>query len=87
MSEHSDRARYVTEQVSLWIQNDGDHHPFVMRLIEQMESNNAVADYLKSVLKYSPPYGSAPWQVAQELAANDYDRINWDDVVRNLMGD
>ena len=78
--EHSERARYVTEQVSLWIQNDGDCYGHAQDLLA---TPDVLGSWLRLVLKTSVE-GSAPWYVAQELAPNDYDRIDWETIAKDL---
>lgn len=76
--EHSERGREVTEQVALWIENDGqridkardlygDGRDFELR---------AMVTYLRMQLQ-TALRSSAPWQVAQDLSPRDYDRIDW----------
>ena len=84
--EHSDRGRYVTDQVKLWITNDGDHYERVLSFITTERSMAGMSDYLVRVIRSAPPH-SAPWHVAQELAPNDYARINWYDVAEELKGE
>lgn len=79
--EHSDRAKWVTNQVALWIANDSDYIGIARgRLTHGIE---VMAEYLTLVIRTGKPY-SAPWQVAQELAPSDYDRIRWDDVADEI---
>lgn len=77
--EHSDRGRYVTNQVTLWICNDSNYIKAARKAIK----HDALPDLLSSILLTSQPY-SAPWQVAQELAPNDYNRIDWSSVAEDL---
>ena len=85
--EHSERAWYVTEQVSLWIQNDGEY-------IEEARANASAEpnglrgfeQYLTRVISLARK-GEAAWHVQQELAPNDWDRIHWDDVAEALRED
>lgn len=79
--EHSDRGRWVTFQVQLWIENDGANIVKARELAKQGTQNMAV--HLTGLLVTSNPY-SAPWQVAQELAPNDYDRIDWESIAVEL---
>jgi len=78
-SEHSERGAYVTHQVSVWICNDGD-------LIEAARAAVRVGDlarWVKQTIRSAPRY-SSPWHVGQELAANDYDRVDWQSVADDL---
>lgn len=72
--EHSERGRYVTEQVTLWIENDGKNIESAKKAAK--ESDAALKECLVWLIKYSPR-SSAAWQVRQELATNDFDRIDW----------
>ena len=83
MTEHSERARWVTEQVALWLANDGEYEPVARRLARQgalSELGTAYAELIRRA-----PRGSAAWQVAQSLAPDDYDRIRWSDVAAELL--
>lgn len=94
--EHSERARYVTGQVALWIANDGDWVEGATHLAgrEAAASHTnayqaaypALRDYLVGLLR-SAKQGEAVWHVAQELAPNDYARIHWADVADALLGE
>lgn len=91
--EHSDRGRYVTEQVSLWIQNDGEFVDDIRRRVDVAREIARrdpelldLAAYLSEIIRHAMPY-TAPWQVAQELAPNDYDRIDWQSIARDLLED
>lgn len=78
--EHSDRARYVTDQVKLWLANDG-------QFFEAAKVTAVDPEWLKRLGEYllkTAAEGSAAWQVSQELAPNDYERINWEDVAAEL---
>lgn len=78
--EHSERARYVTEQVSLWIQNDGEWNALARGRADDPDRLRA---FLGSVIRRSPQ-GKAAWHVAQELTPNDWDRIDWKAVAEEL---
>jgi hypothetical protein len=81
--EHSDRGRYVTDQVKLWIVNDGE-------FIGSARTASADPAWLEKLLAYllhTAAEGSAPWHVAQELAPNDYTRINWAEIAEELRGE
>lgn len=92
-AEHSERARYVTEQVKLWVANDGDHYETARKLAGHDAAARAatyplLAEHLYGVLRAtSHPRGSAAWQLQQELAPNDYARIHWADVADQLLGE
>ncbi|MEU7814105.1 hypothetical protein [Pseudonocardia sp. NPDC049154] len=84
--EHSDRARYVTEQVKLWIANDGEYYEEARGALRR-GGVAGMQDYLTGVLRDARHESDAAWHVAQELAPNDYDRIRWTDVVDELVGE
>jgi len=89
LMEHSEyeRGLYVTEQVSLWIVNDGEHYFHAVRKAGMAtDSTFAIASFIRQTLK-TAPNGSVAWHVAQELAPNDYGRIDWKSVVNDLVGD
>jgi hypothetical protein len=81
-AEHSDRARYVTEQVALWLANDGEHVAHATALA--VNDLDGLRVYVMMVLRAAPDY-SAAWQVRQELAENDFGRIHWADVAAELL--
>lgn len=79
--EHSDRAKYVTEQVKLWIANDSDH---IEKARQALAVNiKTMAHYLTDSIRYSLRF-TAPWHVKQELAPNDYGRIRWSEVADEI---
>lgn len=80
--EHSERGEYVTSQVSVWICNDGEHVELARR------ASNRGSAHLKTFLIgviSKGRHSSSPWHVAQELAPNDYERVDWDSVARDLQ--
>lgn len=82
--EHSDRARYVTEQVALWIENDG-HHADEARQCAKMDGEYTyLAQYCTRVIKCAAR-GEAAWHVLQEMAPNDWVRVHWDEVAASLL--
>jgi hypothetical protein len=81
--EHSDRGRYVTDQVSVWICNDSEHIQQARDVLQLDGSIQAVALFLTGLIKSARPY-SSPWHVAQELAPNDYGRVDWRSVADDL---
>lgn len=100
MYEHSERAKYVTEQVALWLANDYEHYQHAQVCIKEGRAMQALrggpiglvngdvhsvlATSITMVLRGRPSKYSAAWYVAQELSSNDYQRINWADVVAEL---
>jgi hypothetical protein len=101
MYEHSDRGRYVTEQVELWLANDYEYYQHALVCIKEGRAMQALkggpiglvnggvhsvlATSITMVLRraHAHPY-SAAWYVAQELAPNDYQRIDWASIVAEL---
>ena len=73
MPTKTDRERYVNEQVSLWLINDGDHY-FVAQAFDG--DLDGLARYVRQVLT-TARRPTAPWQVAQELEPGDFERIDW----------
>lgn len=84
--EHSERARYVTDQVKLWIANDAEHYEEARGALRR-GGMAAMAEYVRRTLS-APNHGTAAWHVAQELSPNDVNRrIHWSDVVDELLGE
>ncbi|WP_040829060.1 hypothetical protein [Nocardia jiangxiensis] len=90
--EHSERGRYVTEQVALWIANEGDatfykgtndRIAFIAARHAWDGELDALARFATHLIRTAQP-AHAAWQVQQELAPNDYDRIRWEDVAAEL---
>jgi hypothetical protein len=74
----------VTDEVSRWIINDGDHyHAARARAMDTVES---LETYIRSVLA-DAPHQSAAWHVSNELSVRDLDRIDWPEVADDLIGD
>jgi hypothetical protein len=80
--EHSDRGRHVTDQVSTWICNDRAHIE-AARSVAQVHGTERLGQHLTTVIRQSPAH-TAPWHVAQELAPNDYGRVDWQAVADDL---
>jgi hypothetical protein len=79
--EHSDRGRYVTDQVLTWICNDSEQ-------IEQAQSaarrsTGVFTQWASGVIRTARPHMAA-WHVRQELAPNDYNRVDWQAVADAL---
>lgn len=85
--EHSERARYVTTLVSMWIENDGEHSEKAM----EWATKGGVAFFGLMCTKVlnRANVGSAAWHTFLELCPNDFrnDRIHWDEIARNLIGE
>lgn len=77
----TDRSDYVTEQVSLWLQTDGDYIKDARRAADAGIPN--LAAWARIVILTSVK-SSAPWQVKQELAPNDWARIDWAQIVEDI---
>lgn len=80
--EHSERGAYVTDQMSLWIQNDGQTIVGA-RLALKALSTRGLEIFLTRVIKDAQP-GDAAWHVSQNLAPNDFARIDWARVAREI---
>lgn len=81
--EHSDRARWVTHLVTAWIENDSDYANKAREMYQEFDMAT-FGQYLATTLRRARKY-TAPWQCAQELAPNDYQRIHWSDVADSLL--
>lgn len=78
MGEHSPRGAEVTEQVAVWIENDGELLPtarYKLGLYD-VKPGNGFVRWMEQTLRNAREH-TAPWQVAQDLSPNDYDRIDW----------
>lgn len=83
--EHSDRGQYVTNQVALWICNDGDYYPQALDLARKFDTSGNLAAFLIRTIQAAPRY-KAPWHIAEELSPNDLrTRVNWVDVRYQLL--
>jgi hypothetical protein len=81
----TEREAYVTEQVAVWIENDGKHYYDAVTLANK-EMHDALKRYLTKTIRYSRK-PQAAWHVGQELAPNDWDRIDWVAVADRLKTD
>lgn len=92
MTEHSERSREVSVQVALWVSNDGDIDPAHNDRIAFVAARKAadsltdLADYVTTLIRQAAP-SSAAAQVRDELAPNDYDRIDRALVAAELEAD
>lgn len=82
--EHSDKTRENTEWVAVWIVNDGDYYFTAQEYAR--EGVDELAVYLTDVLHAASPNTGA-WHTAQELSANDYERIDWQSIADDLLGE
>lgn len=80
--EHSDRGKHVTHLVQVWIENDGACVTGAQAAARI--STDSLRVYLTNVLK-SAPRMSAARQMADELASNDYGRVDWQMVAEDLL--
>ena len=88
--EYSERGRYVTEQVALYLANEGtevDGRRVAFRCADLADSGDlaALATFARATITSLPE--AAP--VRRELAVNDWERIDWAavaDEVRGLAG-
>jgi hypothetical protein len=71
----SDRERYVTDQVLLWLEND--HHHSTQALTAVALGNAPMLRRYLSLVIHMARRGDAAWHVRQELAANNYDHVDW----------
>ena len=81
--EHSDRGKYVTELVSTWICNDGAFYNKARNCASR--GVRSLECYILYLLRDFDPPLPTPLQVAQELAPNDYNRIDWQSIADDLL--
>lgn len=74
--EHSERGRYVTDQVKLWLENDG---PVLARArkVAAQDGFNSFVEFVTTWIRTATHASTPAWHVREELASNDYDRVNW----------
>lgn len=93
--EHSDRARYVTEQIGVWIANDGDYYDEALRLAEHVKDDDSpwsestrlrrFSGYLTETLNRARR-GSTAWYVRRDLSDNDLaNRVDWEEIAADLL--
>lgn len=80
--EHSERGREVTEQVALWITNDGDHY-FQAQAYADAGDLSELERYVTDTIRGAHQPAPA-WYVGRDLAPNDFDRIDWESVAHDL---
>lgn len=80
--EHSDRGRYVTDQVQVWILNDGACIGAARMVAE--DGAVAVERHLWTLVTRAAPHSGA-WHTGQELAPNDRGRVDWEGITRALL--
>lgn len=83
--EHTDRGMWVTDQIAVTIANDGDFldgERVAFRARDFAESGDiaGLAAFVTNRIKTGVDFRA----LRAELAANDYDRINWYTVARSL---
>lgn len=79
----TERQKYVTEQVAVWIENDGKYVQDA-KALAKADDVPALRRYLVKTIRFSRR-GEAAWHVSRELAPNDFDRIRWDLVAASLL--
>lgn len=85
MTEHSERSRYITDMVALYISNEGTYDG-PERIAERAatlaadDDHTALATYVTHIIRTHPEAR----EVRAEMAGNDYDRIHWADVAAEL---
>lgn len=81
--EQSNRGRYVTEQVQIWIENDGDR---IEKAKEQARRGD-LDRYLKGEIQFAKSWDAAH-HVKQELAWNDLEyRVDWQAIAASLLSE
>lgn len=76
---------WPTHSVALWITND---EPYYWEAKKRAEASDidGLRKYLTKALKEAKE-PSAAWYTAQDLSPNDYDRIDWEAVAGDLVGE
>jgi hypothetical protein len=74
----------ATHHVSVWICNDGDLIDFARQVA--LGGPKALKRYVTAVLRLAPK-NTAAWHVAQEIAPNDLERIDWQSIVYDLKAE
>ncbi len=79
--------------VATWIISESEmqvHNGLTARIAEhanmyaQSRDLDGLRDYVTSVLRHANSHNSAVQEVRDELAPNDYERIDWSDVAGSL---
>lgn len=78
--EFSERGRYVTDQVKLWLENDGQVIDSA-RKVAAVDGLAGFVEYVSSMVRHQ---SGAVRHVRQELAENDYSRINWAEIYSEI---
>lgn len=84
MAEFRPRATSAvnTRWVEVWIINDADHYPYAQDAARV--GARELEDYVRGVLRTAPKPTTA-WYVAQEMSANDYDTVDWQEISDTLL--
>lgn len=83
--EHSEKGREVTDWVSVWLVNDSDTY-FGALDAARCGDLETLESFVVETLKGAPEHSGA-WYTAQELSANDYERIDWQDIADTLTAE
>lgn len=84
---------YVTDMVATWLISESEfevHEGVRARIAEhacryaQRADTAGLCNYVTGVLKHPHRHNSAVREVHDELAPNDYDRIDWNEVAEAL---
>lgn len=81
--EHSERGRYVTDQVKLWLENDG---PVLARArkVSAQDGFDGFVEFVTTWIRTAHETSTPAWHVREELAGNDYDRVNWIEIYKEI---
>lgn len=82
MAEHSDRAKYVTEQVRIWVENDPKYRDLARHWARQ--SVNELAVSLTSVIR-NPRVHPDVAHVHDVMSYSDFDKVHWDEIAASLL--
>lgn len=75
------RSEFVTVHVSGWICNDRELIGFAKQVA--LGGPKSLRGYIEAVL-YLAPKHSTPWVCAQELAPNDFSRIDYQTIIDDM---
>lgn len=75
----------LTDMVETWIINDGQYY-FEARE-RARDGAEELGQYLRFVLRVPSARNGFAEEVANELAPNDYDRIDWQQIAETLLAE